>query len=74
MPVFSILLKINLVSLPEKRKEYPWQMPWILAKNVDSKVHEFSNFHNEWKTDSRRDDENVKIITNEKNNDALHLI
>ena len=58
----------------EKEKEYPWQMPWILVNKVYSKVHEFSNFHNEWKTDSRRDDENMKIVADKQNNDALHLI
>ena len=33
----------------------------------------FKHFHNEWKADSGRDDENVKIIANKQNNDALHF-
>ena len=46
-------------------------MPWILVNKVDSKVHEFSNFHNEWKIDGGRDDKNVKIITNKEDNDLI---
>ena len=62
---------MNLVSLPEKRKEYPWQVPWILVNKVYSKVREFSNFHNEWKTDVWRDDKNMKIVTNIENDDSI---
>ena len=31
----------------------------------------FKHFHNEWKADSGRDDKNMKIITNEENNDTI---
>ena len=55
----------------EEEKEYPWQVPWILVNKVYSKVCEFSNFHNKWKTDIWRDDKNVKIVTNIENNDSL---
>ena len=48
-------------------------MPWILVNKVDSKIHEFSHFHNEWKADGWRDVKNVKIITNEKNNDTIQF-
>ena len=34
-------------------------------------MREFSNFHNKWKADSGRDDENMKIIANEKDNDTI---
>ena len=70
---FSSLLKINLVSLPEKRKEYPWQVPQILVNKVESKVRVFNYFHDEWKADCRRDDENMKIIMNEKDNDLIQI-
>ena len=73
MPVFSILLKINLVSLPEKRKEYPWQVLRILVNKVESKMHVFKHFHNEWKADSGRDDENMKVVVNKKNNDTIQI-
>ena len=48
-------------------------MLWILVSKVDSKMHVFSHFHNEWKTDGERDDENVKIITNKENNDTIQI-
>ena len=53
------------------KKEYPWQVPWILVNKVNSKMREFSNFHNEWKTDGGRDDKNVKIVTNVENNESI---
>ena len=59
--------------VPEKRKEYPWQVPWILVNKVDSKVRIFSYFHNEWKADGGRDDKNVKIITNTKSNGMIQI-
>ena len=46
-------------------------MPWILVNKVDSKMHVFSDFHNEWKTDVWRDDKNVKIVTNIENDDSI---
>ena len=74
MPIFLFTEYKSGVVLPEKGKEYLWQTPWILVNKVYSKMGKFSHFHNEWKAGSGRDDKNVKIITNEKNNDALHLI
>ena len=46
-------------------------MPQILVNKVDSKMHVFSYFDNEWKTDCRRDGENMKIITNKQDDDAI---
>ena len=75
MPVFSYLLNIRSgVVYHEKGKEYPWQMPWILVNDVDSKMRVFSYFHNKWKADGGRDDENMKIIVNKQNNDTMHFI
>ena len=48
-------------------------MPWILVNKVYSKMCEFSNFHNEWKTDSGRDEENMKIVANIENDNALQI-
>ena len=48
-------------------------MPWILVNKVDSKVHEFSHFHNEWKTNVWRDDKNMKIIPNKQDNNSIHF-
>ena len=59
------------MSLPEKRKEYPRQVLWILVNKVDSKMHVTSGFHNKWKTDSGRDDKNVIIITDKENDDSI---
>ena len=64
---------MNLGSLPEKREEYPWQVPWILVNKVYSKMRVFSYFHNEWKTDCGRDDENMKIVANIENDNALQI-
>ena len=33
----------------------------------------FKHFHNEWKVDGRRDDKNVKVVTNKKNNDTIQV-
>ena len=49
-------------------------MLWILINEVDSKMRVPSNFHNEWKTDGGRDDENMKIVADKQNDNALHLI
>ena len=48
-------------------------MPWILVNKVKSKVRIFKHFHNEWKVDGRRDDENVKVVVNKKNNDTIQV-
>ena len=70
-PVFLFTEYKIWCRLPEKGKEYPWKV--ILVNNVDSKVHEFSNFHNKWKTDDWRDDKNVKIAANKRDDNALHF-
>ena len=31
----------------------------------------FKHFHNKWKADSGRDDENMKVVVNKKNNDTI---
>ena len=36
-------------------------------------MHVFKHFHSEWKVDGGRDDKNVKIITNEKNNNTIQF-
>ena len=33
----------------------------------------FSYFHDEWKADSGRDDENMKVVANKKNNDTIQI-
>ena len=33
----------------------------------------FKHFHNEWKADSGRDDKNVKVVANKKNNDTIQV-
>ena len=33
----------------------------------------FKHFHNEWKADSGRDDENVKVVANKKNDDTIQI-
>ena len=73
MPVFLFTEYKSDVILPEKGKEYPWQMPWILVNKADSKMHVFSDFHNEWKADSGRDDKNVKMIVNKQDDNTLHF-
>ena len=45
----------------------------ILVNKVKSKVRVFKHFHNEWKADSGRDDENMKVIANKKNNDMIQF-
>ena len=48
-------------------------MPWILAKNIDSKMRVFRNFHFKRKSDSRSDDKNVKVIINENDNNSIQF-
>ena len=36
-------------------------------------MHIFKHFRSEWKVDGGRDDKNVKIITNEENNDTIQF-
>ena len=48
-------------------------MPWILVNKVYSKVREFSNFHNEWKTEVWRDDKNVKVAANVKDDNTIQV-
>ena len=45
----------------------------ILVNKVESKMRVFKHFHSEWKVDGGRDDKNVKIITNEKNDDTIQI-
>ena len=48
-------------------------MPWILVSKAESKMRVFQHFHSEWKVDSGRDDESMKIIMNEENNDTIQF-
>ena len=48
-------------------------MPWILVNKVDSKMRVTSGLHNKWKTDCGRDDENMKIVANIENDNALQI-
>ena len=45
----------------------------ILVNKIKSKIRVFKHFHNKWKADSGRDDENMKIITNEEDNDTIQI-
>ena len=45
----------------------------ILVNKVESKMCIFKHFHNKWKVDCERDDENLKIITNEKDDDTIQI-
>ena len=49
-------------------------MLWILVNKVKSKMRVFQHFHNEWKADCGRDDENMKIVANKKNNDTIQFL
>ena len=33
----------------------------------------FKHFHNEWKADCGRDDKNMKIVTNKKDDDTIQI-
>ena len=48
-------------------------MLWILVNKVKSKTCVFKHFHSKWKADSGRDDKNVKIVTNEEDNDTIQF-
>ena len=74
MPVFLFTENKSGVVYQKKRKEYPWQVPWILVNKVYSKMRVASCLYDEWQTDGWRDDKNMKIASNVENNDALHLI
>ena len=37
-------------------------------------MRKFSHFHNEWKADTGRDDKNMKVITNEKDDDVIQIV
>ena len=45
----------------------------ILVNKVESKMCVFKHFHDEWKADSGRDDENMKVVANKKNNDTIQI-
>ena len=46
----------------------------ILVNKVKSKMRVFKHFHNKWKVDGGRDDKNMKIIANEKNNNTIQFL
>ena len=33
----------------------------------------FKHFHSEWKVDGGRDDENMEVVANKKNNDTIQI-
>ena len=48
-------------------------MPWILVNKVNSKMRVSSSFHNEWKTGGGRNDKNMKVAANVKDDNTIQV-
>ena len=48
-------------------------MPWILVNKVYGKMRVASCLYDEWQTDGRRDDKNMKITTNVENDNTFQV-
>ena len=48
-------------------------MLWILVNKVNSKMRITSSFHNEWKAGGGRNDKNVKVAANVKDDNTIQV-
>ena len=73
MSVFLYLLKIKSGVVAREEKRVSSASASDFSNKAKCKMHVFKHFHNKWKIDSGRDDENVKIAANVKDDNTIQV-